>query len=120
MPFYRDETFADGFAAEGEGSWYEIAAAAGPAVAACACGDISYVSTVSEDLDDFTSVIALDMGSVADARDEAARVETLAPYSFESSMKSQYGEENAGSSARTDCSSASWKAGCVVQKFWPK
>ena len=63
MPFYRDETFDDGFAIDVDdgGSYAEAAGAAGDAVAVCACGDVQYVTAVKTALDDFTVVVAVDV-----------------------------------------------------------
>ncbi|KAH8060240.1 hypothetical protein JL722_5206 [Aureococcus anophagefferens] len=65
VPFYRDETFDDGFAIDVDdgGSYAEAAGAAGDAVAVCACGDVQYVTAVETALDDFTVVVAVDVSA---------------------------------------------------------
>jgi len=70
VPFYRDETFDDGFAIDVDdgGSYAEAAGAAGDAVAVCACGDVQYVTAVETALDDFTVVVAVDVSDVAAAK----------------------------------------------------
>mmetsp|Transcript_27053 Transcript_27053/g.84108 ORF Transcript_27053/g.84108 Transcript_27053/m.84108 type:complete len:676 (-) Transcript_27053:87-2114(-) len=78
VPFYRDETFEDGFAVDDGASYAEAAAAAGPAAPICGCGDVTYVSAASTNLDDVTVIVALDVSDATAARTAPATVETIA------------------------------------------
>ena len=88
VPFYRDETFDDGFAIDVDdgGSYAEAAGAAGDAVAVCACGDVQYVTAVKTALDDFTVVVAVDVSDVAAAKSAPSTKTVLANRAADSAV----------------------------------